>query len=76
MIIPNSNQYSFSMVHQVDTEYLVRKSMTTGYQWSSLIVPPVSIAYVAVRRGRKYISLNKILRATWIGGLGGGTWIF
>lgn len=55
----------------MDTEYLVRKSMSTGYQWSSLVVPPAYIVYVAARKGRGYISLNKILRATWVGGLGG-----
>lgn len=62
---------TMSVAHQVDTEYLVRKSMNTGYQWFSVIVPPAYIAYVAARRGRGYISINRILRATWVGGLGG-----
>jgi len=54
-----------------DTEYLVRQAMTTGYQWSSLLVPPVYIAYVLARRGRVTLSINRILRASWVGGLGG-----
>ena len=56
---------------QPDTEYLVRQAMTTGYQWSSLLVPPIYIAYVLARRGRAALSNNRVLRATWVGGLGG-----
>ena len=52
-------------------EYLVRQAMTTGYQWSSLLVPPVYIAYVLARRGRATLSINRVLRATWVGGLSG-----
>ena len=52
-----------------DAEYLIRQLMTTGYQWSSLIVPPVYIAYVLRRRGA--LSINRVLRATWVGGLSG-----
>ncbi|KAF8797844.1 hypothetical protein BYT27DRAFT_7218652 [Phlegmacium glaucopus] len=58
------------MIHP-DTEYLVRQAMTTGYQWSSLLVPPVYIAYVLARRGQAALSTNRVLRATWVGGLGG-----
>jgi len=54
-----------------DTEYLVRQAMTTGYQLSSLLVPPVYIAYVLARRGRTAFSINRVLRATWVGGLSG-----
>jgi len=54
-----------------DTEYLVRQAMTTGYQWSSLLVPPVYVAYVLARRGRGALSINRVLRATWVGGLSG-----
>jgi len=54
-----------------DTEYLVRQAMTTGYQGSSLLVPLVYIAYVLARRGRAALSINRVLRATWVGGLGG-----
>ncbi|KDR81432.1 hypothetical protein GALMADRAFT_58746 [Galerina marginata CBS 339.88] len=59
-----------SPAHEVDTEYLVRQAMSTGYQWSSLIVPPIYIAYIIARKGRGEFSLNRVLRATWVGGLG------
>ena len=59
-----------SLAH-ADTEYLVRQAMNTGYQWSSLIAPPAYVAFVLARRGRAELSVNRILRATWIGGLGG-----
>ena len=58
------------MMVNPDTEYLIRQHMTTGYQWSSLIVPPVYIAY-ALRRGRGALSINRVLCATWVGGLSG-----
>ena len=54
-----------------DTEYLVRHAMTTGYQLSSLLVPPVYIVYVLARRGQIAFSINRVLRATWVGGLSG-----
>ena len=54
-----------------DTEHLVRQAMATGYQWSSLLIPPVYVAYVLARRGRVALSINRVLRATWVGGLSG-----
>ena len=60
-----------SSAQVVDTEYLVRQASTAGYQWASLLVPPAYIAYVTVRRGRGALSLNKALRATWVGGFSG-----
>ncbi|KAF8201583.1 hypothetical protein BJ912DRAFT_945780 [Pholiota molesta] len=60
-----------SDAHAADTEYLVRQAMNAGYQWSSLIVPPAYVAYIIARKGRGELSLNRILRATWVGGLGG-----
>lgn len=62
-----------SQPHAADTEYLIRQSMTTGYQWSSLIAPPAYVAFILARRGRAELSINKILRTTWIGGLGGAS---
>lgn len=55
----------------MDREYLVRHAMTTGYQWSSLVVPPVYVVYVLARRGRAALSINRVLRASWVGGLSG-----
>jgi hypothetical protein len=54
-----------------DTEYLVRKAMNTGYQFASLMTPPVYTAFILVRRGRSALSINRLLRATWLGGVGG-----
>ncbi|KAH9484180.1 hypothetical protein JR316_0003660 [Psilocybe cubensis] len=60
-----------SAAHAADTDYLVRQAMNSGYQWSSLLVPPAYITYVLARKGRGALSFNRFLRATWIGGLGG-----
>ncbi|TFK42779.1 hypothetical protein BDQ12DRAFT_676790 [Crucibulum laeve] len=57
--------------HAADTDYLVRQAMTTGYQLGSLLTPPAYLAFILARRGRGSFSLNRLLRATWIGGLGG-----
>ncbi len=57
--------------HVADTGYLVRQTSNAGYQWASLLAPPAYIAYVTARRGRGALSLNKVLRATWVGGLSG-----
>jgi len=58
--------------HAADTEYLVRKAAGTGYQFASLLIPPVYTALILARRGRGTLSVNRLLRATWVGGLGGG----
>ncbi|PPQ86864.1 hypothetical protein CVT25_012583 [Psilocybe cyanescens] len=60
-----------SSAHAADTDYLVRQAMNTGYQWSSLIVPPAYLVYIVARKGRGSLSLDRFLAATWIGGLGG-----
>lgn len=56
--------------HDADTKFLVHQSMKTGYQAFSILTPPVYTAFVLLRRGRTW-SLNRFLRATWIGGLTG-----
>ncbi|KAF9459373.1 hypothetical protein BDZ94DRAFT_1171866 [Collybia nuda] len=58
-------------VHTTDTQYLVRDAMTTGYQLSSFLVPPLYTAFIVFKRGRPSFSLNRLLRATWMGGLVG-----
>lgn len=55
----------------VDVEYLVRRGMTKGYQLFSLISPPIYTAFVLTRRGRSHFSINRLLRATWLGGAAG-----
>lgn len=65
------SKMEMSLAHAADTEYLVRQAMNSGYQWSSLLVPPAYIVYTIARKGRGALSLNRFLRATWLGGLGG-----
>lgn len=57
----------------VDREYLVRCSMAKGYQFTSLLAPTLYTAIVLARRrsGALPWSLNRMLRATWIGGVAG-----
>lgn len=54
-----------------DTVYLVRKAMGVGYQLTSLMIPPLYTVLILARRGRGALSINRLLRATWLGGLGG-----
>ena len=54
--------------HAADVEFLVRRSMTKGYQLFSLLTPPVYVAFVLARKGRTQFSINRFLRATWVGG--------
>ena len=54
-----------------DNEYLVRNAMKAGYQFVSLLTPPVYAALVLARHGRSALSINRLLRATWLGGVGG-----
>ena len=52
----------------VDVEFLVRRSMTKGYQLFSLLTPPAYAAFILARKGRAQFSINRFLRATWVGG--------
>jgi hypothetical protein len=54
-----------------DTQYLVRRSMTKGYQLFSILTPPVYIGLSLYRKGRGHITVNRLLRATWLGGVAG-----
>ncbi|KAL1947579.1 hypothetical protein VTO73DRAFT_13303 [Trametes versicolor] len=62
--------------HDADVEFFVRRGMTKGYQLLSLLTPPAYTVFALTRYGRSHISVNRLLRATWIGGsagvLGGG----
>jgi len=60
-----------STAHDADTNFLVRQSMSSGYQALSIAVPPLYTAFVIMKRGRGAWSLNRFLRATWMGGLTG-----
>lgn len=54
--------------HAADTEFLVKKSMSSGYRLFSVLTPPVYTAFVLMQRGRGAFSVNRLLRATWLGG--------
>ncbi|KAI0048197.1 hypothetical protein FA95DRAFT_1491245 [Auriscalpium vulgare] len=54
-----------------DTEYLVRRSMSKGYQLLSVFTPPLYASIVIFRRGASQLTVNRLLRATWVGGVAG-----
>ncbi|THH10273.1 hypothetical protein EW145_g1438 [Phellinidium pouzarii] len=64
---------SASAASSADREYLVRRSMSIGYQYFSLLMPPLYTAIVLSRRkmGTMPWSINRMLRATWAGGMAG-----
>lgn len=54
--------------HAADIEYFVRRGMTKGYQLLSLLTPPMYTVFAFTRYGRSHINVNRLLRATWLGG--------
>ncbi|KAF9452853.1 hypothetical protein P691DRAFT_149582 [Macrolepiota fuliginosa MF-IS2] len=60
-----------STTHDADTNFLIRQSMSSGCQAFSIAVPPLYTAFIIMKRGRGAWSLNRFLRATWMGGLTG-----
>jgi hypothetical protein len=67
----------YSAAHAADTEYFVRRGMTKGYEYASLLTPPLYTVFVFSRRGRgARFTINQFLRATWIGGVVGGSFEF
>nr|VWO98723.1 Uncharacterized protein [Ganoderma boninense] len=65
-----------AQAHNADIEYFVRRGMTKGYQLASLLTPVVYTVFATTRYGRSHINMNRLLRATWMGGsigiVGGG----
>jgi hypothetical protein len=53
---------------EADTEFLVRRGMTKGYQLFSVLCPPAYTAFVLLRKPRGHLNVNRLLRATWVGG--------
>ncbi|KAG1904100.1 uncharacterized protein F5891DRAFT_66381 [Suillus fuscotomentosus] len=51
-----------------DMEVLVRRGMTKGYEVFSLLTPPAYAAFVLMRKGKGHFTVNRFLRATWVGG--------
>ena len=70
----NVQLFDPATAHAADTEYFVRRGMNKGYQLFSFLAPPVYVAFAVSRYGRSHITVNRLLRATWVGGAG-GTWI-
>ncbi|EJD05714.1 uncharacterized protein FOMMEDRAFT_78337 [Fomitiporia mediterranea MF3/22] len=69
----SSQLISPAVASAADRDYLIRQSMSTGYQYFSLLMPPLYTAVVLSRRrmGALPWSINRMLRATWIGGAAG-----
>ncbi|KAG2348559.1 hypothetical protein BDR05DRAFT_904108 [Suillus weaverae] len=57
-----------SSTHAADMEVLVRRGMTKGYEVFSLLAPPAYAAFVLMRKGKGHFTVNRFLRATWVGG--------
>ncbi|KAJ7582561.1 hypothetical protein C8J56DRAFT_1167647 [Mycena floridula] len=51
-----------------DVEFLVKDAISGGYRVASLLVPPVYTGLILARRGPGSLYVNRVLRATWIGG--------
>ncbi|KIP04778.1 hypothetical protein PHLGIDRAFT_180012 [Phlebiopsis gigantea 11061_1 CR5-6] len=64
----NANLFDPTVAHAADTEFFVRRGMTKGYELLSLLAPPAYAAFAITRYGRSHVSLNRLLRATWVGG--------
>ena len=63
--------------HAADVEYFVRRGMNKGYQFLSLLTPPLYVALAVSRYGRSHITVNRLLRATWLGGGAGmSPWLY
>lgn len=62
------SEQELAAARAADTEFLVRRSMTKGYQLLSILTPPLYTAFTLFRRGRGHITVNRLLRATWLGG--------
>lgn len=56
-----------------DANFLIRQAMGTGYQILSVLTPPLYTTFILMKRGRGAWSLNRLLRATWVGGLTGAS---
>lgn len=62
------NLFDVTAAHAADTEFFVRRGMTKGYELVSLLAPPAYAAFAISRYGRSHVTVNRLLRATWVGG--------
>ncbi|PAV23529.1 RNA polymerase III subunit RPC82 helix-turn-helix domain-containing [Pyrrhoderma noxium] len=69
----SSESVSLTAASAADREFLVRRSMTIGYQYFSLLMPPLYTFVVLSRRklGAQPWAIGRMLRATWLGGIAG-----
>ncbi|KZT11517.1 uncharacterized protein LAESUDRAFT_783808 [Laetiporus sulphureus 93-53] len=67
-MLDNSVVSETPQAHAADVEFMVRRGMTKGYQLLSLLTPPLYSAFALSRYGRAQFTINRLLRATWIGG--------
>ncbi|KAG2366816.1 hypothetical protein BDR07DRAFT_1395196 [Suillus spraguei] len=49
-------------------EILIRRGMTKGYEVFSILTPLAYATFVLVRKGKGHFTVNRFLRATWVGG--------
>ncbi len=66
-----ANSDEQALARLADTEYLVRRSVTKGYQLFSILTPPIYAGISIFRKGRGHLTVNRLLRATWLGGAAG-----
>ena len=62
------SEQELAAARAADTEFLVRRSMTKGYQLLSILTPPLYTSFTLFRLGIGHITVNRLLRATWLGG--------
>ena len=67
----DSNTLALEKAKEADREYLIRRASFTGYQYFSLLVPPLYTTFLLARKGRSSWNMNGFLRANWIGGVTG-----
>ncbi|TDL27241.1 hypothetical protein BD410DRAFT_874480 [Rickenella mellea] len=59
---------SQTVARSADTEYLIRRSTSKGYQYFSLLTPPLYSIYASTRTPSIW-TVSRCLRATWVGGV-------
>jgi hypothetical protein len=67
----SSENIDLENARTADTQYLVRRSMTKGYQLFSILTPPIYIGFNLFRKRSSHITVNRLLRATWLSGVAG-----
>jgi hypothetical protein len=71
MSVSQSQAEEQALARLADTEYLVRRSATKGYQLFSILAPPLYASFSIFWKGRGHLTVNRLLRTTWLGGAAG-----